>query len=409
MRTRALSGLRAVIRLLVAVPGLPVVLAAALSSRRTSARRRRAGERPRLVWGPVPVIAIKYWSHSLRSLGYESQTCVFGHYAMHERSDFDRHYDEFLPRGLAFDPLRAYAVFLWMLRNADVYLCYFDGGFLRGTTLRRLELPLLRLAGKRIIVSPYGSDIAVPGHLGVTEERLLEDYPSIARDGERVRRRVLEFARWADLVIRNYQYGFMPHWDVLWPTQIAIDKDRWAAEPKAGDADGHSGEVVVVHAPNHRRIKGSDRLIEVVERLAGEGLSVRLTLLEQRPNEEVRAAIMGSDVVADQFVAGYAMFAIEGMAMSRPVLSALSSLPGDVRADLDSRGLPIVDADLDTLERELRRLIEDPARRRALGEAGRRFVLANHSYEAVGAVWDNLIRHVWAGEPITQSALAAPD
>ena len=321
MRTRALSGLRAVIRLLVAVPGLPVVLAAALSSRRTSARRRRAGERPRLVWGPVPVIAIKYWSHSLRSLGYESQTCVFGHYAMHERSDFDRHYDEFLPRGLAFDPLRAYAVFLWMLRNADVYLCYFDGGFLRGTTLRRLELPLLRLAGKRIIVSPYGSDIAVPGHLGVTEERLLEDYPSIARDGERVRRRVLEFARWADLVIRNYQYGFMPHWDVLWPTQIAIDKDRWAAEPKAGDADGHSGEVVVVHAPNHRRIKGSDRLIEVVERLAGEGLSVRLTLLEQRPNEEVRAAIMGSDVVADQFVAGYAMFAIEGMAMSRPVLS----------------------------------------------------------------------------------------
>ncbi len=395
---RVAGALRSAVRIAVAIPALPVLLVAALSSRRAGARRRANGELPRLVWGPVPVIAIKYWSHSLRALGYESQTCVFGHYAINERSDFDLYYDQFLPRGVLFDPLRAYAVFLWVLRSAEVYLSYFDGGFLRGTALRRLELPLLRFAGKRLIVSPYGSDIAVPGHLGVAEQRLLEDYPSIARDGERVRRRVLEFTRWADLVIRNYQYGFMPRWDILWPTQIAIDSDRWLSASAPGDGDGRRGEVVIVHAPNHRRIKGSDRLIEVVERLAGEGLQVRLELLEQRPNEEVRAAIAQSDIVADQFIAGYALFAIEGMAAGRPVLSALSWLPADVRADLDARGLPIVDADLDTLEPQLRRLLEDPGRRRTLGEAGRRFVVEHHSYAAVGAVWDRLIRGVWAGE-----------
>ena len=381
-----------------AVPGLPLVFLAALRSRHQSARRRARGDLPRLVWGPEPVIAIKYWSHSLRALGYESRTCVFNHYAINERADFDIYYDEFLPAGIVFDPLRGYAVFLWVLRNFEVYLAYFDGGFLRGTALRRLELPLLRLAGKKIIVSPYGGDIAVPGHLGVAEERLLEDYPSIARDGERVRRRVLEFARWANLVIRNYQYGFMPRADILWPTQIAIDSDLWQAEPAESDADGHTGEVVVVHATNHRRIKGSDGLIEAVDRLAGEGLQVRLELLERRPNDEIRAAITRADIVADQFIAGYALFAIEGMAASRPVLSALSWLPEDVRAVLDARGLPIVDADLETLEAQLRRLIEDPARRRALGEAGRRFVIANHSYAAVGAEWDRLIRSVWAGE-----------
>jgi glycosyltransferase involved in cell wall biosynthesis len=393
--------LRAAVRITVAVPALPLLLVAAVASRRAGARRRASGALPRLVWGPVPVIAIKYWSHSLRSLGYESHTCVFGHYAINERSDFDIHYDEFLPRGVLFDPLRAYAVFLWVLRSAEVYLSYFDGGFLRGTAIRRLELPLLRLAGKRLIVSPYGSDIAVPGHLGVAEQRLLEDYPSIARDGERVRRRVLEFARWADLVIRNYQYGFMPRWDVLWPTQIAIDTDRWLTASAPGHGDGRGGEVVIVHAPNHRRIKGSDRLIEVVERLAREGLQVRLELLEQRPNEEVRETIMRADIVADQFIAGYALFAIEGMAASRPVLSALTWMPADVRADLDARGLPIVDADLDTLERQLRRLVTDPSLRETLGTAGRRFVLEHHSYPAVGAIWDSLIRHVWAADPLT--------
>jgi glycosyltransferase involved in cell wall biosynthesis len=398
MRSPIVASIRAVVRLAVAVPALPLVLAAALASRHNTASRRARGQLPRLVWGPVPVIAIKYWSQSLRALGYESQTVVFGHYMINERSDFDRYYDEFLPRGLPFDPLRGYAVFLWVLRNADVYLSYFDGGFIRGTALRRLELPLLRLAGKRIIVSPYGSDIAVPGHLGVAEQQQLEDYPSIASGGERVRRRVLEFARWSDLVIRNYQFGFMPRWDILWTTQIAIDTDHWPAEPQPSDADGHNGEVVVVHAPNHRAGKGSDGLIEVVDRLVKDGVRVRLDLLERRPNEEVRAAIARADIVADQFITGYALFAIEGMAAGRPVLSALSWMPADVRADLDARGLPIVDADLDTLEPQLRALIGDPARRRVLAQAGRRFVLEQHSYAAVGAVWDNLIRRVWTGQ-----------
>ena len=101
---------------------------------------------------------------------------------------------------------------------------------------------------------------------------------------------------------------------------------------------------------------------------------MRLELIERRPNSEVRDAITRADIVADQFIAGYALFAVEGMAASRPVLSALSWMPADVRADLDARGLPIVDADLETIEPALRRLIADPQLRRTLGEAGRRFV-----------------------------------
>jgi hypothetical protein len=386
---------RAAVRAIVAVPAAPLVLGAALRARADSRRRRQSGARPRLVWGPVPVIAIKYWSAAMRERGFQSTTCVAGYYAINERADFDRHYDEFLGRGIAFDPLRAYAVFLWVLRSADVYLSYFDGGFLAGTALRRAELPLLRLAGKRIVVSPYGGDIAVPGHLGPAEERLLQDYPTIAANAARVRRRVDQFLRWSDLVIRNYQYGYLPRWDVLWPTQIAIDAGRWGADPPGNRSDGRSGEVVVVHAPNHRAIKGSDHLIATVERLRAEGLRVRLELLERRPNEEVRAAIMRSDIVADQFIAGYALFAIEGMAAARPVLSALSWMDAEVADELRARGLPIVDADLDSLEARLRELVADPDRRRSLGEAGRRFVAEQHSYAAVGATWEELIGRVW--------------
>jgi hypothetical protein len=232
---------RALVHALVAIPMLPLLSVAALASRVDTASRRRRGARPRLIWGPVPIIAIKYWSLAMRARGYESRTCVHSFYSINERADFDMHFDEFLPGGIVFDPLRAYMVFLRVLRSADVYLSYFDGGFLADTALRRLELPLLRAAGKRIIVSPYGSDIAVPGYLGVAEKALLRDYPQFAANGERVRRRVSSFARWANLIVRNYQYGYLPRWHVLWPTQIAIDAERWRPDAEPSGADGHDG------------------------------------------------------------------------------------------------------------------------------------------------------------------------
>jgi len=388
------------VRGLVAVPALPVVLLAAAIARAGTRRRRRRGQLPRLVWGPEPIISIKYWSLALRARGFISQTCVSGHFAINEREDFDRHFDTFLPRPAAFDPLRAYAVFLWSIRTSDIYMSFFDGGFLRGTALHRLELPLLRLAGKSVIVSPYGGDIAVPGHLGVAEQRLLADYPSMALGGARVRRRVLAFSRWADLIVRNLQYGFLPRWDVVWPTMVALDTDDWTSPAPPCEHDGESGEVVIVHAPNHRGIKGTDDLIAAVGRLRDGGLRVRLDLLEGRPNREVREAVLRADIVAEQFVAGYGLFAIEGMSAGRPVLSALSWLEPDLLANLRGRGCPIVDTDLTNLEAQLHALITDPAKRREIGASSRRFALEQHSYDSSGRSWEAIIRHVWTGEPL---------
>jgi glycosyltransferase involved in cell wall biosynthesis len=391
---------RKFVRGVVAVPLLPVLAVASIAARLDTDRRRRRGARPRLIWGPVPIISIKFWSQALRALGYQTHTCVFEHYPIHERADFDVYFDEFMPSGIAFEPLRAYAVFLWVLRTADVYLSFFDGGFLRGTALWRLELPLLRLAGKRVIVSPYGSDIAVRGHIGVIEKGVFEDYPELAQRSEQTRTRILEFSHPSNFVIRNYQPGFLPRWDVFWPTEIGIDTGVWSPSDSFSTADGSDGEVVVVHASNHRHSKATDRLIEVIEQLKREGLRVRLDLLERRSNTEVRSAVDQGDIVADQFIAGYALFGIEGMAMAKLVVSALGWMPPDLRENYSARELPIVDSDRDGLLETLRSLIEDPERRRRLGEAGRRYALAHHSYAAVGATWEAIISHVWLGAPL---------
>jgi len=381
-----------------ALPILTVVAAA--EGLRTRWRRRRR-QPPRLLWGPSPIIAIRDWSRSLRALGYDSVT--FAHHVapINAREDFDVHRDSFLPGVPYADVIRDFFVFVWALHRADVFFAYFDGGYLAGTGLRSLECRLLRLAGKKLVLFPYGGDIAVVGEIGIMETALLTDYPELVRSSPDKRRRILHLCRWADLVVRNHQYGFLPRADVLWPTQIAIDAQQWSpADVAAPGGDGRDGEVVVLHAPNHRGIKGTEQLLEAVARLRAEGLGIRLDLIERRPNHEVRAAMRGADIVADQFIAGYALFAIEGMSTGKPVMSALRWMPEEVAQSPALRDCPIVDTDLSNLVENLRALVIDPARRLALGRAGREFVLRHHAHEPVARVWSSLIEHVWWGGPL---------
>jgi hypothetical protein len=382
----------------VAALAMLVVLAFAQN---VDVRRRRArGDLPRVVWGPTPIINIKYWSQSLRQLGFESSTFVHSVYPAFKREDFDRHFDNFGPRAHRLRFLAPYFAFAWCLRNADVFAFFFDGGYLADTPLRWLECQLIKLAGKRTLLTAFGSDIAVPGTLGAVEAAIYETYPDLLRRGAEIKRRVLYFSQHADFVVRCMQAGFTPRWDLIWPNYLAIDTELWTPLVGASDADAQTAEVVVVHPSNHRAIKGTDYLIHAVDDLRAEGLLLRLDLVEGRPNEEVRATVARADIVGEQFIGGYGMTAVEAMSLGRPVLSNLSWLGPEFWEDTCLRECPIVNATPDTLKSELRRLATDPSLRRQLGQAGREYVMRYHSTQAIGAIWASVLRHVWMREPI---------
>jgi glycosyltransferase involved in cell wall biosynthesis len=112
------------------------------------------------------------------------------------------------------------------------------------------------------------------------------------------------------------------------------------------------------------------------------------------PNEEARREYARADIVADQFLIGaYALFAIEGMALGKPVLCYLD--PELARHHPEWAEAPIVSANPDTLVDELRRLVVDPELRRELGARGPEYVRRVHSPEAVGAQLDAIYRRLW--------------
>jgi glycosyltransferase involved in cell wall biosynthesis len=409
---------RRLARLAIVPVGAAYLLVAALMARPASLRRRRQRARPRLIYGPLPITSIKYMSLAMRQAGYDTLTLVDERYVIHGPDDFDADAATYgrssTLRRIVRTVLGQYAVLGWLIGRYDVFHYFFDGGFLRRTPLRFAELQLLHLAGKSTVVMPYGSDVAIPTRIRSFDWRhgLMRNYPETGRLEQKRIRQVDYFSRRADYVVACLVHlETLPRWDLLTIHYYPIDTEEWAQSHPDSGHDGRSGTVSVVHAPNHRALKGTDALIRACDTLRAEGLQVELRLLERVPNSEVRAAIDRSDIVAEEFLLGYGLTGIEGMSLAKPVLSNLE-VEGYYelfRRQTRFADCPIVSATPDTVTTQLRRLVTDPALRRRLGRRGREYVLREHSYAAMAALWEAIYARIWYGDPVEPAELVGPD
>jgi glycosyltransferase involved in cell wall biosynthesis len=136
---------------------------------------------------------------------------------------------------------------------------------------------------------------------------------------------------------------------------------------------------LVVHAPSNRERKGTAHVEEACARLP-----VDLEVIHGLPHEQAVEIYRRADIVVDQLNAGwYGLFAIEAMALGKPVVTFLHDEA--VRRTEEAFGVevPIVNATAKTLEGELRALVDSPDRRRRRGEASRAYVEAVHDDERV--------------------------
>ncbi len=370
-------------------------------------RHRPPAARPRLFWGTIPMINMKYHSLAMRRLGYESTTVVDSVYAIHTPGDYDvltstlversrllRH----LPRRLK-QLVEPYVTLIWALRNFDVFTIYTTGRILRATPVRYRELQLLRYAGKKIVLLAYGADVQVMSRFRSLpfKHAMCLDYPQyVRREAETLRDMEYCIAH-ADHVVSGVDWvDYMPYWDTLTAGHFAIDTEEWTPAPEEL-AREPTRPVVIFHAPNHRELKGTRFLIAACEELRAEGEPIELRLAERVPNAEIRRQLAEADIVADQFIVGwYALFAIEAMAMAKPVLCYLRPDLLELYTLYSFAGeCPLVNTSALEIKERLRELIHDPRRRRELGLAGRRYVEAHHSLEAVGAMLDGIYRRVW--------------
>ena len=375
----AAGGCTAVVYALVVVP----------SSRLRRARRRRAGLLPDVLWGPGPILNNRYATRAERLFGYRSDSLVYSVYRINQRGDFDIALDRMrsLP---AVGWLVPYGAFLWAGLRYDHFGFFSTAASWAGRELRSSCLCCAQRARA-------SSSIRMAAMRGSRRRRAsrgpwhaYSDIPVGEEDSDErdVRRRLRLFGRWADVVLGCADLvEDLSRLDgvLLYP----FDATDWQPVPEVDD-----GLVTVVHAPNHRHYKGTRYLEAAIERLQAEGLAIELVVVEGMTNDEARKVFARADIVADQFLLGaYALFAIEAMALGKPVLCYLNDRFRPYHPEWAD--CPIVSADPDTLTEELRSLALDPVRRRELGRRGPEYVRRYHSLQAVGAALDRIHRDLW--------------
>jgi glycosyltransferase involved in cell wall biosynthesis len=287
----------------------------------------------RVTHAPVNVAGIPWENvQALRRKGVDARLVVFNRGKLHPEADVSLGRKGTLPRRLATQ----FAALGRLLPTTDVFHFYF------GLTLvpPSLQFPILRAARKKSVFHYLGSDIR----------------------GKRAG---------AEIVGSYAALRWVPEAHVIPP---GLDLREFTPVPPTDDP-----KPLVVHAPSNREKKGTRYVIEACARL-----DLALDIVEGVRHDEARKRYARADIVVDQLNAGWhGVFALEAMALGKPVVAHLDAETVERSAEGYGVRVPIVAATKDTLADALRPLAGDPAARRAIGLQSRSYVEEVHDIDRI--------------------------
>ncbi|MCO5090666.1 hypothetical protein [Bosea sp. (in: a-proteobacteria)] len=159
----------------------------------------------------------------------------------------------------------------------------------------------------------------------------------------------------------------------------------------------------VVHAPSNGGIKGTNLLLPVLERLK-QRFDFELILIENKPHAEAMALYRGADLAIDQLLAGwYGGFAVELMAMGKPVAAYIREEDRDFVPAAMWDELPVLRIDPRTLEDDLARILSAPGELVAAGRRSRAYVERWHDPMKTARAMARLYRDPSAALDLIQS------
>jgi len=155
----------------------------------------------------------------------------------------------------------------------------------------------------------------------------------------------------------------------------------------------HNTRPLIVHVPSRQKIKGTEHVLAVIERLK-QKYSFGFKLIHNTEHTQALRLIQDCDIMIDQMNIGdHGVAAIEAMALGKPTVcyikqSLLEHYPP---------GFPIVNASVDTLEDTLANLLSNSGLRHEIGQKSRVYVETYHdahkiAYELVDIYRELLCR-----------------
>lgn len=207
----------------------------------------------------------------------------------------------------------------------DVFHFNFGSSLIDIDNLNLLELPLYKKKSK-IAVTYNGCD-ARQKYLTMKRTPFAachndKCYNGMCNTGELDKKRqkkIIKFDKYADAIFYlnpDLAY-FLPERAIFLPYTIPnwnkIESDSYKPIDK---------KIKIVHAPTNRVAKGSDIIIEALEKVKEKyGEILDITFVENIPNEQAIEIYKTADLIIDQILIGwYGGFAVEAMKMGKPLM-----------------------------------------------------------------------------------------
>jgi glycosyltransferase involved in cell wall biosynthesis len=251
--------------------------------------------------------------------------------------------------------------------------------FVSGSLLPyNLDLPLLKLFGKKTVMWFTGSDIRNYEAFKMAAKKAGFKYikskdkgagPKALKRKKRMIRMVekyvdyiISYPSFSQLLTRKYSTIFIP---------IDVCNIRYNNIPNP--------RPVVVHVAGDEEYMGTSFILEAVEQLKRESYDFEFQFLKNMLNARVREVLSDADISIDglfDHLGGG--LAVESMAAGCAVLGAnvpeFSGVPQE---------LPIIHTDPGNVYQNLKMLLENPDLRRELGEKGRKYVEKYHDHRKI--------------------------
>lgn len=248
----------------------------------------------------------------------------------------------------------------------------------------RRQVKALQEGGTRVAMVCHGSDIRLP-----SRHRALEAWSPFRDDSWVNVREVEEMAAGHrrlldDLALPTFVStpGLLLDVPFAQLLPVVIEVERWASASQVL----HRSRPRVLHVPSNSLVKGTAEIEPILHRLHDQGW-IEYVRAEKLSQDSMPAAYAQTDIVLDQFRLGdYGVGACEAMAAGRLVISHVSDQARSLVAKSAGLRLPILEANIDSLEGVLRNIIADRQRGRALAEEGPGFVARFHNGDLARAV-----------------------
>jgi hypothetical protein len=318
-------------------------------------------------------------SNYLREIGIKCDLLVFNRHPFGYKHDISLDLKE--KKTKVAKAAIVIANFIKCALNYDVFHFHF------GLTLlpNLVDLPVLKLMRKKVVMHYWGDDIRQndisSGYTCLSLQELKEIYPN--KNDEEMRKKIRTIDRYADITIVG-DYALLPYSPKSKVIKQAIDLSLWNFVGQGPRRDS----VKIVHAPSNKIVKGTKYILPVIDRLREEGFNIDFVLLENMSNQQVREHCIDANIIVDQLLLeSYGVFAIECMALGKPVLCRIDEHFIKYYPDL-----PVVNTDPDTLYDNLKMLIKDHDLRIDIGKRSRIFVEETHDARKIAEQLAQLYR-----------------